>query len=322
MIHQPPASSRILVTAIGTVAGSVIVSELKRNNSDFYIVGADINEASSIVTSKYVDEYFVFPKSVDQQNEYLEYLLNFCEKKKIDYIYALIDEEVCNLACHSNLFNSIGTKLCLTDEKSVEICHFKDKFYNWLAQYFPKYLIKTYSSLTDISKSDLPLFIKPIEGRASIGCQKIEKLSQLQGVNTRKYVIQQFMEGDVFVVDIIRSKLTKEIQVCQRKEILRNSNGCGIAVEIMNLQELDELGKQISEKLDLNGIISVELFATKEGFKIIEINPRLPAGTAYSCLAGCNTVVNMLHISQGMPLLPSDIKYGAKFARRYETYEM
>ena len=56
--------------------------------------------------------------------------------------------------------------------------------------------------------------------------------------------------------------------------------------------------------------------------KIIEINPRLPAGTSYSCLAGCNTVLNLLHIAKGLPLIESNIKIGARFARRYETYEM
>ena len=108
----------------------------------------------------------------------------------------------------------------------------------------------------------------------------------------------------------------------QKREILRNSNGCGTVVEIIDNSELETICKQIAEKLDLNGIINVEFFITKEGPKIIEINPRLPAGTSYSCLAGGNTVINTLLIANGEPCEIGKIKIGKIYARRYETYEM
>lgn len=315
-------SSRFLVTAVGTVAGSTIVSELKKYDANFYIFGADINAPENIATSKDVDEFFVFPKAVERQDEYLQYVLNFCKENHVDYVYAIIDEEVYNLSSHAEQFEAIGTKLCLTDKDSVRICHYKNDFYEWVESNFPEYLIKTYSSVNSIAEEDFPLFIKPVEGRASIGCRKIESINELGEVNTDGFVIQQFTEGDVFVVDVIRSKHTGEIQICQRKELLRNGNGCGIAVEIVNVEELNTLGEKIARKLDLNGITSIELFKTDNGFKIIEINPRLPAGTSYSCMAGCNTVINMLRISEGRSLERSNVKIGARFARRYETYEM
>ena len=313
---------RVLVTAIGTVNGSTIIAELKKYDKNIYLIGADINEKESIVSSKFVDDFYVFPSAVEKQEEYLDFVLQFCKNKNIDYIYAVIDEEVCNFSKNFEKFNCVGTKLCLTDYNTVNICHYKNVFYKWLEDNYSDALIKTYYNKDEITKNDLPLFVKPIEGRASIGCHKIETIDELNEIDFNNVVIQQYIEGDVYVVDVIRSRLTKEIQICQRREILRNGNGCGIAIEIVDEPELNILGKGIAEKINLNGIISIELFKYKEMFKIIEINPRLPAGTSYSCFAGCNTVINMLRIAQNAQLLPCNVKIGARFARRYETYEM
>lgn len=315
--------TKVLITALGTVCSATIVSELRKFSESFYIYGADINKPSSVVTSKDVDEFHTFPSAVDDPDYYLHYVLDFCKKNNIEYLYAIIDEEVLNLTSHRFLFENIGTKLCLTDSETVKICHFKNAFYKWLEKYFSQYLIKTYTSMDECIDISFPLFIKPIEGRASIGCRKITNVDELKTVNFEKFVVQEFVRGDVIVVDVIRSRAFNEIQVSQRQEVLRNGSGSGIAVKTVNYQELNDLAIEIATKLDLEGVISIELFKIEDGnFKIIEINPRLPAGTSYSCMAGCNTVVNMLKISQGSALIPCSNRIDCYFARRYETYEM
>lgn len=315
--------TKILVTAIGTICSTTIINELRKYSENFYIYGADINEASSIVTSKYVDEFHVFPGAVEDPDYYLCYILEFCKRNEINYLYAVIDEEVLNLTTHRIMFENIGTKLCLTDTETVKICHFKNVFYKWLEEFFPQYLINTYTSIDNCIDISFPLFIKPIEGRASIGCRKVTNVDELKTVDFDDFIVQDFVQGDVFVVDIVRSRTFNEIQICQRQEILRNGNGSGIAVKTVNYQELNDLAIEIANKLDLEGVISIELFKIEDGnFKIIEINPRLPAGTSYSCMSGCNTVINMLKISQGSTLIPCSNRIGCYFARRYETYEM
>lgn len=314
---------RFLVTAIGTAAASTIVSELRKYNMNYYILGADINDSRSIVSSIDVDEFYIFPKSSEEKDSYLYFVLNFCKEHDVEYLYAVIDEEVENLTRHRDLFDAIGVKLCLTDNNTVRLCHFKDMFYDWMERNFPENSIRTYSALVQIHAEDFPLFVKPIEGRASIGCKRISSFSELRSIDLSDCIIQQFVNGDIYVADVVRSRKTGELLISQRKEILRNKNGCGIAVEITDMLKIRNLAAVVAEKLDLDGIISIEFFLTdRNELKIIEINPRLPAGTSYSCLAGCNTVVNQLRITQGLPLFVGENKVGARFARRYETYEM
>lgn len=317
--------TRILITALGTVNAGAIIDSLKKYDSSIYIYGADINQKRNIVNSKYVDTYHVFPSSVDDSDKYLNFVLEFCQANKIDYIFSVIDEEVFNFSKNRMKFESIGTKLCVADYETIKTCHLKNCFSDWMSENFEEYMIKTYQ-YENLKSDNYPLFIKPIEGRASIGCRKIENKSDFtqHEINNRsKFILQEYIEGEIYVVDMVRSRKYNQFTCCIRKELLRNGNGCGIAVEIIDDKKIIEIARNISNKIDLNGVISMEIFKTKDGlFKVIEINPRLPAGTSYSILAGCDTVRYALEIAMDNKLSIQPTNTGMRFARRYETYEM
>lgn len=318
---------KVLVTALGTASGYAVVSELKKFSNQFKILGADMRPANEIATSKDVDEFYRFPSAIANQQEYYSFVREFCKNNKVQYLYCFIDEEVVNLARHRSELEKIGTKLCLPEWNTIELCHYKNKFSDWINLEFPEIAIYRYKSTDDITKGNYPVFIKPIEGRASIGCRAIqneEELNELlkKDYFTNQFLIQEFVEGDIITVDMIRNRKTNQIAVAQRKELLRNANGCGIAVEIINIPMLTQICRKIAERLDLNGVVNIEFFQKKNGFAIIEINPRFSAGTAYSCKAGCNTVINALRIAMGIPCEISDVAVGKHFAKRYEIYEM
>ena len=85
----------VLVTAIGTVTATAIVTELKKTN-EYYLIGADINPENQIATSLDVDEYHVFPYA--SNDDYLDFVLDFCKQHKVDYYYAVLDIEVVKIS--------------------------------------------------------------------------------------------------------------------------------------------------------------------------------------------------------------------------------
>lgn len=314
---------KVLVTAIGTVNGSTVVAELKKNN--IYTIGANSTPREYVVTSKFVDEYYEFPSAVENQSAYLDFVLAFCKVHCITHLICFIDEEVEYFTRNRVKFENIGVKLCLADYNTVSICHFKDIFADWVADNYPEIEIKRFSSRL-LSSVKFPVFVKPIEGRASIGCQAIRNSDELdrffKDKDPQKYLIQQLITGDIVGVDIIRNRNFNQIFVIQKQEIIRNSNGCGTVVKIIDDQSLRTICTTIAEKLDLNGLVNAEFFMSTEGPRIIEINPRLPAGTSFSCFAGGDTVLNSIRIADGEPCVISAIRVGKVYARRYETYEM
>lgn len=316
---------KVLVTAIGTMTATAIVTELKKVN-EFYVIGTDINPASQIVTSGEVDEFYIFPSSVENEEDYIKYVLEFCKEKQIEYYFAVIDEEVANLSEHRKNFEKLGIKLCIPNDSLIEVCHNKDVFSKWIKEYIPSIGIETFENCEMLTDMDYPVFVKPIQGRASIGCEKISDKSQLMELfrngNNSDFIIQKYIEGEIITVDLIRNKLTGQSMQIQRKELLRNSNGCGIAVEIIKDEELQDICVSLMERLDLNGVVNAEFFKTNLGYKIIEINPRFSAGTSFSCMAGCNTVLNALRIAQKQECIFKEVNVNQRFAKRYETYCM
>lgn len=318
--------TRVLVTAIGTMTSTEIVCQLK-NTGLFHIIGADIYDQNQIATSKDVDEFYVFPPSVVNLENYIEFTVQFCAEHKIDIYFATIDEEIANLSKNRKRFEEIGVKLCIPNHSLVMTCHYKNTFVQWLEDNMPEVLIKTYPDVQSIPEDGFPVFIKPIEGRASIGCQKVESRKQLdelagKGLDVCNYVIQQYVGGDVITVDLVRNAATKQMTQVQRLETIRNGNGCGTAVEIIHDPVLQEICFRLMELLDLNGVVNAEFFRNKDSYQIIEVNPRFSAGSGFTCRAGVNTVLAAVSIAQGRECQFGTVAYGKHFSKRYETYEM
>lgn len=316
----------VLVTAIGTMASTTIVMRLK-NSGSYHLIGADIFQRDQVATAKDVDEFYVFPSAVEDLQEYIDFALDFCRQHSVEYYFATIDEEIANLSGHRDAFERIGVTLCIPNHELVMTCHYKDVFVKWIRQNLPEISIKTYSDLEDIPLEDYPLFVKPTEGRASIGCRRIDNREQLEelmrsGVRRVNLIIQQFVTGEVITVDMVRNAKAGQSMQIQRRETLRNRNGCGIAVEIINDAKLAKICNELMDRLNLNGVVNAEFFHNGEDYRIIEINPRFSAGTCFSCLAGCDTVENEMRIVRGERCEFGEISYGKHFARRYETYQM
>lgn len=314
----------VLVTAIGTVTATAIVKELKKIKG-FYIIGTDINNQNEIATSLDVDEYYKFPYSTSE--EYVQFALDFCKEHEVDYYYAVIDKEVVNISKYRNDFIAIGTKLCMVNYEFAKTCHFKVAFSEWIRENIPEIGIKEYRSMEEVKKAIYPLFVKPNEGVASAGCRMVNSFEELSAYTNlenigRTLLVQDYVSGRNITVDCIRNRKSGQMITIPRREMLRNSNGCGIAVEIFHDKKLEDICERLIENLDLNGVVNIEFFETEQGYKIIEINPRFSAGTEYTCMAGVNTVMNAMQIANGEECEMGEIAYGAHFAERYEVYRM
>lgn len=318
---------KVLVTAIGTMTAATVVDEL-RKTGEYYIIGGDIFQQDTVATSKFVDEFYVFPPAIYELEKYIEFVCDFCKKHGVKYYYAVIDEEIVNLANNKEKFDEIGVKLCIPNKELIHTCHYKNKFSEWIKNEMPEIAIKTFNNVGEIKDEDYPVFVKPVEGRASIGCRKIENKIQLdEFVNTdeigKTVIAQQFVCGEIATVDIIRNAASGQLMMIPRKELLRNSNGCGIAVKTFSDDKLEKICTELAEKLNLNGVVNAEFFCCDDGsFRIIEINPRFSAGTGYSCMAGANMVINAMEIADGIDCSFNVLTLGKNYAKRYETYEM
>lgn len=314
----------VLVTAIGTVTATAIVKQLKKAGR-FHVIGADINGKTEIATSLDVDEFYRFPFSIEV--DYIPFALDFCKNHHVDYYYAVIDKEVVNLSKERERFAEIGTKLCVVNYEFARVCHYKNDFGKWIVDHIPEIAIREIKSFEEARNARYPLFIKPVEGVASTGCRRIDSFAELREAVRpeqlrKEIIVQEYTEGRNITVDCVRNRATGQTKQVQRRELLRNANGCGIAVEIFYDEKLERLCDRLINGLDLNGVVNIEFFDIGGTYRIIEINPRFSAGTLYTCMAGIDTVSCAMAIADGEPCKFGEIAIGARFAERYEAYRM
>lgn len=314
----------VLVTALGTMASHSVIKQLKKRGN-VYIVGTDIYPEVFIASSKEIDK-FVQVEPVLNQEKYLEQVTELCIQYKIDYVFPIIDEEVQLLAENRHNFQEFGTTVCVSNLESIKLSRDKLQTYYKINEMLPEIAIET-MILADFNDCwEYPVFAKPREGRASIGCIKIdtkEDLEHLKRTTKRdEILVQKYYTGNIFAVDVLRDQKNNDIRIIIREELLRNKNGSGTVVKIVNDEYINNICYEIAQIFDFNGVFNIELIKNENQYKLIEINPRFPAGTEFSCMAGLDLVNGQLNIMMGKGISSGEIKYGNIYARRYEAYDM
>ncbi len=314
----------VLVTAAGSAASTTITSQL-RSSGEYYLIGADIYPWNQVVSSGDVDEFHSFPVAGRDPEGYIAFLTEFCREHGVGYYFATIDEEVVNVSEHRSRLEEAGVRLCIPNAELVDICHYKRRFADWIDANMPELGIRRYGSFEEADR--FPVFIKPAEGRGSAGCIKAEDREDIRGLvrkglREEDCLIEEYYDGEIITVDLVRNAKTGQKQQIQRVEFRRNATGAGLAVQIVDIPELRSICDELMERLNLNGVVNAEFFHNGSAFKIIEINPRFSAGAAFSCLAGCDIVTDAVRIASGEPCRFGTPAVGAHMAKRYESYRL
>ena len=83
-----------------------------------------------------------------------------------------LTREVANLSAHRSLFEGHGIKLCIANDSLIKICHYKDKFNQWIEKEMPEIAVKTFSRIEDIGDTDYPSVCKTCGRQSKYWLQK------------------------------------------------------------------------------------------------------------------------------------------------------
>lgn len=136
-------------------------------------------------------------------------------------------------------------------------------------------------------KGSFPYIAKPEEGSGSHGVQYFEKQEELNtflNQQTASFIIQEFVEGPSYSVEIIGrpgSYRTYEIT----EIFVDDGYDCNLAaayrtIEPEKAKRIQELARQIAEIISLTGIMDLEVIDHHGEIKILEIDARLPSQTS------------------------------------------
>lgn len=221
---------------------------------------------------------------------------SFLEETKIDMVVACVDSATLLLSRLSDDFD------CAKFSSPVSVnnlCQSKLKFQDFCEA-------AHISIIPSVKTSDinLPIFVKPDRGSASIGAEKVNEISRLMELKKRNdLVFQRYISGKEYSVDSYVS-LNGEICGISIRERIKVLGGESVETQTLRDNEIFQMSSDIIKLLNLKGPICLQFMReSKTGaLYLIEINPRFGGGVIASIEAGFNFPRMMLQdLMGGLP---------------------
>lgn len=281
-------NNNILITSAGKrVALTRAFKEtLAKYFQDAKVYTTDMNPV--MAPAGYIsDECIKVPRCTDA--DYINVLLDICDKKRIGLIVPTIDTELLILASNRNLFEKAGVALCVPSLDFVSICRDKRNTGSFLESHgirVPKPV--------DKNNPTFPLFAKPYDGSLSTNLHYITKPEELTDeiLSDPKLIFMEYIDKKVYkeyTVDMyygadnnLKCLVPRERIEIRAGEINKGRTHKGYLV--------DFLKSRLSHIDGCVGCICLQIFYNSDNQDVvgIEINPRFGGGYPQSYAAGAN----------------------------------
>ena len=141
------------------------------------------------------------------------------------------------------------------------------------------------------SEGNFPMFAKPINGSASKGIRKINTEEELLSISNREdYVVQKYIDGEEYSIDIYRSFIDNEIKGLVPRMRLETQGGESIKTITIKDQEIIDFANDLILKTNLKGPLTLQVLKEKGSNQLyfMELNPRFGGAVVASIAAGVN----------------------------------
>ncbi|MBO5929515.1 MAG: ATP-grasp domain-containing protein, partial [Clostridia bacterium] len=164
----------ILLTSVGRRAYMVqYFKQVLLPDGEVHVCNSD----NLTVAFQYADNSVVSP--LIYSDEYIPFLLKYCQAHHIDVLISLFDIDLLVLAKNKKQFEAIGTKVIISNEDFVSICNDKWKTYLFLKENgfsVPKTYLTLQSAMLALETGELkyPIIVKPRFGCGSLAMSVAE----------------------------------------------------------------------------------------------------------------------------------------------------
>lgn len=248
--------------------------------------------------------------------DYISQLIEICTTENIDYIFSVNDLELEILSAQKNkILEKSGATVVISNEYAIKIT--ADKYLTYT--FFKDLGISTPATFLNVpdailaireNKISFPLMVKPRWGSASISlikassivelekafaqCEKAVSESFLQQLGQHDTVIiQEFIEGQEYGLDILNSLDGKFIGYCAKQKLAMRSGETDKAKPIKDSRFTIPV-KKISQELQHIGNLDCDVLEKNGELYFLELNPRFGGGYPFTHCAGANHIEKLL----------------------------
>ena len=298
----------ILILSCGT--RNKIVQYFKQELGDKgQVMATDCSELAPALYD--ADKHFIVPRMDDEG--YLDEILNICKENNIKGVLSLIDPELSLLAENEEAFLEVGTTPIISDYDLIELCFDKFKFneflvengFNTIRSYVDKEL---FYKEVDAGLIEYPVFVKPVNGSASINISKVTTKEEIELLFSRhdNLMIQEFMDGIEYGADTYIDMLSGDpVAIFTKEKVKMRAGETDKSVSVKD-DKLFGLIKSFVKVLGFRGIIDIDIFKVNGEYYISEVNPRFGGGYPHAYECGVNIpdmIINNLEFKENQDVI-------------------
>lgn len=275
------------------------------------------------------DRTVVTPLIYDKQ--YIPFLLDYCRREHIQVLLSLFDIDLPVLAQAKSEFEAARVRVILSDPEVIEVCNDKLLMSIFLKERklaTPDCFLSVEEALEAVDQGELcyPVMIKPRWGMGSLSIYTADNQQELEVFyeKSRKEIessylkyeshadihhallIQQALTGQEYGLDIIND-LDKRYRTTIVKEKLAMRSGETDCARVVDMPELQKLGRKVSEELQHIGNLDMDIIMFHGEPYIIDMNARFGGGYPYSHMAGVNLPRAIIKWAQKEEAAPEDL---------------
>lgn len=265
----------------------------------------DINV--SVVSNEYeiVKSRFFLHKYINKESSYGEWLKDIFGKERFDVIIPMGDKSASYLSKNrTEIEKEYNTKCAVPDYSVLSVVEDKSSFMAFCETHdipHPRTRKLLKENINDVAREiHFPALIKPDYSVGARGITRVNSLDELQSrfhEISNKYgtcTLQEFIDNPDYYYNVMMYRDEKgSVLGCAIIKIIRmypigaGSSSCCITVEN---KELERLCEMTLEKLEWVGMADFDVLQRKDTgeYKIIEINPRVPASLRAAYISGVN----------------------------------
>ncbi len=280
-----PTPIRVLALEAGGPASTSALLQLRESGLSVKLIAADMDPNCAV--SSLADEFYrVLPAS---NVAYIDEVIDLITRCHVDVVLPSF-----HFAMRE--FAELDHPAFVNDFTAGLVCQDKWQFYKWCRDNgysVPETTLLAGSNKIKASK----LYAKPrygvgSKGNFALAHQELKNIADyLQ--HHDEYIIQEFIDGEMWVVDAMRCD--RQFLGCTSARVITQRAGHAVAVEIITNPELAALAEDVLNKLDYEGPANFDVMRSTGGdYFILELNPRFGGTICFAHAAGINLPAYLL----------------------------
>ena len=309
----------VLVTGVGAIIGYGILRSLRQTSRPLRLIGTDIYRHA--VGQAWTDDFVQAPLTAS--DDFLEWLKQTITGNQVDMVMPGIEQDLYRFADNRALFQKLGVEVVLNSEFLISVTGDKWLMHEELRRInstvrIPSFLSGDFSALAD----DLgtPFLLKPRKGYASKGLVKISTPAEFAvhaadlgtrlmaqpiiGDDEEEYTVAVFGDGSGHV----------NASITLRRRLA--ADGSTAKAWVASHPGLDNVVRSLCGHFRPVGPTNLQFRRDGDGWKLLEINPRISSTTSIRTAFGYNeSEMCINYFLHGEAITQPSLRQG--FAARY-----